>query len=252
MSYAKRSTRVRNLLQSMDDSPKGGRILVGCEFSGTIRRALRSYGHDAWSCDLLPSDDNSPFHIVGDVRSLLADGWSGAIFHPPCTFLCQSGVRWLYHPDGSDNIDRWTAMWNAASFFLDLLESPIPVVAVENPVMHPHAARLIFERPFCKVQPYQFGHAVSKGTCFWGRGLPPLLPVSVDAPGKDLHNASPGPNRWRIRSKTFDGIADAIAAQWGSTLASSTRLSSTGVQKPKSKNQRDPNRLFSSQLRMFS
>ena len=187
-------------------------MLVACEFSGTVRRAFRERGHDAWSCDLLPADDDSPHHVQGDARALLSDGWDLLIAHPPCTRLCNSGVRWLAERD------LWAEMREGADLFLTFLNAPVRCVAVENPVMHRYAREIIGRGPCFTVQPWQFGDNAKKRTCFWTRGLLPLRPTS-DLDGStaaaEVHTASPGPDRWKLRSVTYPGIAAAMAHQWG-------------------------------------
>ena len=192
------------------------RVLVACEYSGRVRNAFRARGIDAVSCDLLPSEDNSPHHIQGDVRPLLSQPWDMVIAHPPCTYLANSGVRW--------RVERkeWEQVSDGADFFLACLNANAPLVAVENPVMHKYAREAIGgERPSFTVQPWQFGDPAKKRTCFWTRGLPPLTPTSdmtaADARA-DCHLASPGPVRWKERSRTYPGLAAAIADQWGAIL----------------------------------
>lgn len=189
------------------------RVLVACEFSGVVRRAFRARGHEAWSCDLLPSDDRSDFHIVGDARDILNDGWDLLmVAHPPCTRLCNSGVRWLAERN------LWADLRAAAELFSVFWNAPIERVGLENPVMHKHAKALIrnYQEPAQSVQPWQFGHGETKRTCLWLRGLPCLKPTNVVA-GREqrVHRMPPGPNRWRERSRFFPGIADAMADQWG-------------------------------------
>jgi hypothetical protein len=197
------------------------RVLVGCEYSGTVRDAFLALGHDAMSCDLLPTDVPGP-HYQGDVRDVLGDGWDLAVLHPECTYLCNSGVRWL-----STDITRWPKMIEAATFFRDLLNAPIPRVAVENPIMHGYAAKIIGQRQTQVVQPWMFGHPEKKATGLWLRGLPPLVAtddvrdVMATLPKSEtdrIHYASPGPDRWKLRSTTFVGIARAMAEQWGAHL----------------------------------
>lgn len=189
------------------------RVLVACEYSGRVRNAFRTKGHDAWSCDLLESEDASEFHVVGDVSAMMGCGWDLVIAHPPCTYLSNSGVRWL-HTDP----DRWERMREGADFFLKCLNANSPRVAVENPVMHGHAREIIGRGPDFTVQPWQFGDNQKKRTCFWTRGLPRLKPTSDldgSTAGDAIHKAPPGPDRWKERSRTFQGIADAMAEQWG-------------------------------------
>ena len=204
------------------------RVLVACEFSGTVRDAFIAAGHDAMSCDLLPSERPGP-HYHGDVRDVLGDGWDLMIAHPPCTYLANSGVRWLYGGKGSErDPERWAAMEEAAAFFAMLLAAPIPRVAVENPVMHRYGRDLVNRRA-CDaaggwiqysvhtIQPWQFGHGETKATQLWRRNLPALAPTNI-VPGREqrVHRMAPGPDRWRERSRTFPGIAHAFADQWGS------------------------------------
>ena len=205
------------------------RILVGCETSGRVRRAFAARGHDAWSCDLLPAEDGSNRHLVGDVRDFLADGWDMlAVMHPPCTRLCNSGVRWLTVPPPGRTLDSmWAELDDGAALFSACWQAPIERVAIENPVMHKHArARLPADMPRPQiVQPWWFGEPYFKATGFYLRGLPPLTASDRLTPPKPgtadhkawsaVHRASPGPDRWKIRSRTFQGVADAIADQWG-------------------------------------
>jgi hypothetical protein len=187
------------------------RVLVACEFSGRVRQAFRDLGHDAWSCDLLPSEDGSAYHVQGDVRAMLREPWDLAIAHPPCTRLCNSGVRWLAERN------LWRELEGAIIFFQACLNANAPRVAVENPVMHKYARDWIGPASFT-VQPWQFGDDAKKRTCFWTRGLPPLVATS-DLDGStaraECHLASPGPDRWKERSRTYPGIARALAEQYG-------------------------------------
>lgn len=193
-----------------------GSVLVACEFSGVVRNAFLERGHDAWSCDLLPSDDGSNRHIRDDVRNILHDGWDMLIVaHPPCTRLCNSGVRWL-HERG-----LWSELEEGCALFSELWNVPIPRRAVENPVMHRHAKeRIVNYRPPAQiVQPWQFGHGETKATCLWLHELAPLTPTDV-VEGRDprVHHEAPGPDRWKRRSMFFPGIAAAMADQWGPLL----------------------------------
>ena len=189
------------------------RVLIGCEYSGVVRRAFAALGHDAWSCDLLPAEDGSNQHIIGDVRDYLNDDWDLlAVFHPPCTRLCNSGVRWLAERN------LWAELDEAADFFSTLWNAPIPRRALENPIMHKHAkARSVnYQEPAQIIQPWQFGHGETKATGLYLHGLMPLRPTNVvDGRSARVHRMPPGPNRWRERSRTFEGIASAMAAQWG-------------------------------------
>jgi hypothetical protein len=198
----------------------GLRVLIACEFSGIVRRAFASLGHDAWSCDILPAEDRSNKHLQCDVREILGDGWDLLVVgHPPCTRLCNSGVRWLsVPPKGKTLAQMWAELDEGCALFSDLWNAPIPRVAIENPVMHRHAKERIrnYADPAQSVQPWQFGHGEVKRTCFWLRNLPPLVPTQiVDGREARVHRMSPGPDRWKERSRFFPGIASAMAAQWG-------------------------------------
>lgn len=194
------------------------RVLVACEYSGRVRDAFLAAGHDAMSCDLLPTDIPGPHH-QGDVFDILHDGWDLMVAHPPCTYLTNSGVRWL-----STQPDRWKDLIDGAVFFRELLHAPIPRVAVENPVMHGYARRIVGRKADQIIQPWQFGHPEQKATGLWLRGLPPLVPTDnvksvMDAmPARErqrIHYLPPTADRWKIRSTTYQGIADAMAGQWG-------------------------------------
>jgi hypothetical protein len=195
------------------------RVLIACEFSGTVRRAFTARGHDAWSCDLLPAEDGSNRHIVGDARTLLNDGWDLLmVAHPPCTRLCNSGARWLKKaPPGRTLAEMWSELETGAALFSDFWNAPIERVAIENPVMHKHAKSRIsgYEKYAQTIQPWQFGHGEIKRTCLWLRGLPVLTPTQI-VEGREprVHRMSPGPNRGKERSRFFSGIAEAMADQW--------------------------------------
>lgn len=195
------------------------RVLVACEYSGTVRNAFAALGHDAWSCDILPTDAPGN-HYQGDVTDILGDGWDLLIGHPPCTYMTNSGVSWL-HRDPT----RWAKLDDAATFFLTLWNAPIPRIAIENPVMHKYAKERIGGLVQAQtVQPYHFGHMEQKATCLWLKGLPRLeatnnvkaammeLPANVR---QRMFHLPPSPDRWKLRSKTYQGLADAMAAQWG-------------------------------------
>lgn len=201
------------------------RVLVACEFSGVVRRAFRERGHDAWSCDLLPSEDRSAYHYETDVLRVLDSSWDLMIAHPPCTYLSRAGYSWVNKPDSSTlplkGQPRRAAMKEAARFFMALYNAPIPRVAVENPRPIVHAGL----PPYTQViQPWMFGHGETKATCMWLRGLPPLVPTHMkddlfaeqEPTGREqrLHKLPPSPNRAKERSKTFPGIAKAMAEQW--------------------------------------
>jgi hypothetical protein len=200
------------------------KVLVGCEFSGAVREAFRAKGHDAWSCDLLPSDDNSPYHIQGDVLEAIKQGdWALGIFHPPCTFLSNSGVRWLYQTDENGiktrNEERWEEMRKGAEFFRALLHAPIPLKCIENPIIHGYAKAIIGTPASQTIQPWMFGHGESKATNLWLVGLPPLMATKiVDGRDQRIWKLSPSPDRWKLRSATYPGIAEAMANQWSTFL----------------------------------
>jgi hypothetical protein len=204
------------------------RVLIGCEKSGIVRRAFAALGHDVWSVDVERAEDGSNRHIVGDIRDHLNDGWDLlAVMHPPCTRLCNSGVRWLTAPPpGRILADMWAELDEGAALFSECWNAPIPRVAVENPVMHRHAKERIRNfRPHAQsVQPWQFGtdpdgpDNVKKRTCLWLRGLPKLTATGTlngSTARDEIHKASPGPDRAARRSRFFPGLADAMAAQWG-------------------------------------
>lgn len=185
------------------------KVLVACEFSGVVRDAFIERGHDAISCDLLPTERPGP-HIQGDVRPLLQKSWDLVIAHPPCTYLCNSGVRWLH-----ERPERWIEMWKASRLFLDCLLANAPKVAVENPVMHGHA-QVYIGRPSFTVQPWQFGVPEKKRTCFWVRGVPVLEATEIVEPTLETcFRMPPGPDRGKERSRFHPGMAAAIAQQWG-------------------------------------
>jgi hypothetical protein len=197
------------------------RVLIACEFSGVVRDAFRERGHDAVSCDLLPTERPGP-HVQGDVLDLLGDGWDLMVAHPPCTYLANSGVRWLYGGRGTvRDPERWARMEEAAGFFAALLRAPIARIAVENPVMHSYGRLAIHEAgglagTVQTVQPWQFGHGEVKATQLWLRGLDWLQPTDVvDGRHPRVHRLGPSPDRWRERSRTFTGLAAAMADQWG-------------------------------------
>ena len=211
---------MRQQRDMFDEAP---RVLIGCEYSGTVRRAFTALGYDAWSCDLLPSEDGSNHHITGDVRDHINEGWDlMMIAHPPCTRLCNSGVRWLHTPPpGRELADMWRELDEGAELFSTLWNAPIERIAIENPVMHKHAKeRITNYQPFAQsVQPWEYGHGETKRTCLWLKNLPALTPTNiVEGRTARVHLASPGPDRWKERSRFFSGIADAMADQWGKLL----------------------------------
>lgn len=202
------------------------KVLVACEFSGVVRDAFIAAGHQALSCDFLPCESTKgrPIdHYQGDVLDILWWGWDLMIAHPPCTFLCNSGVVWLNSPRYPN---RWLDMAEGALFFKKLLEAPnIKYKAVENPIMHGYASDIIGRKRDQIIHPYEFGHLEQKATCLWLENLPPLVPTSdLRVETKALPYAirhrldwkSPGPNRAKERSVTYTGIAEAMATQWGS------------------------------------
>jgi hypothetical protein len=224
---------------------KAMRVLIGCETSGVVRRAFNDLGHDAWSCDLLPADDGSNRHIVCDVRDLLNDGWDLlAVFHPPCTRLCNSGVRWLsVPPPGKTKDEMWRELDEGAALFSAVWNAPVERIAVENPVMHRHAKERITNfRPASQtVQPWWFGDPAFKATGLYLKGLPALTPtarLNPPASGTDdhkrwsiVHRATPSATRWKDRSKTYPGIAKAMAEQWGNPAPATTYRDLFGVVK---------------------
>lgn len=179
-------------------------MLVACEFSGTVRDAFIARGHDAVSSDLLPSEKPGP-HIVGDVLAILDAGWDLMIAHPPCTHLAVSGARWFK--------EKAVEQAAALEFVHALMAAPIPRIAIENPVS---VISSRIRKPDQIIQPWQFGHGETKATCLWLKGLPALTPTRV-VDGRDarIHRIPPGPDRWRERSRTYPGIAAAMADQWG-------------------------------------
>jgi len=185
------------------------RVLVGCEESATVREEFVKRGHDAWSCDILPSRKTGN-HYQRDIRDVLGYGWDMMIAHPPCTRLCNSGVRWLAERD------LWKEMREAAEFFKMLLNANIPLVCCENPIPHKYALGIIGKKYDQIIQPWQFGHGETKATCLWLKGLPPLVPTNIiEGREQRIWKMSPSPDRSRERSITFPGIASAMAEQWG-------------------------------------
>ena len=194
--------------------------MVGCEYSGRVRNAFRDAGHDAWSCDLLPSEDDSPFHVQGDVLSLLNQKWDLGIFHPPCTYLAVSGLHW-----NTRNPERAAKTEEALEFVRTLMSAPIERIALENPVS---CISSRIRKPDQIIQPYEFGEDASKKTCLWLKNLDLLTPTQMVAPrlvdGKPRwsnqtdsgqNRLGPSEDRWKERSRTFVGVAKAMAEQWG-------------------------------------
>lgn len=182
------------------------KILVACEFSGTVREAFASRGHDAWSCDILPTEIPGQ-HYQGDVMDILDDGWDMMIAHPPCTHLAVSGAR---HFEAKKKDGR---QQQGIDFFMVMINAPINKIAVENPVS---IMSTVYRKPDQIIQPWQFGHGETKATCLWLKGLDKLIPTDiVDGRSDRIHKMPPSKNRWKERSKTYQGIADAMAEQWG-------------------------------------
>ncbi len=190
------------------------KVLVACEFSGIVRDAFKAKGHDAWSCDLLPTERPGQ-HIQGDVLDVLDDGWDLMIAHPPCTYLCRNNARCL--KEGKEHLYQ-----ESLAFFLKFRDAPIPKIAVENPVLHKQALKDVGKWSQT-IQPWQFGHDHCKRTCLWLKNLPLLNSTKII---KYTHYTTPKgkrytrgyyftPRNWRARSRTFQGIADAFAEQWG-------------------------------------
>ena len=210
------------------------RVLVACERSGVVRRAFQSLGYEAWSCDIEQADDKSNHHITGDVRDHLNDGWDlMTVMHPPCTVLCNSGAKHLYlggRKENGKNPERWERLEEAASFYRELRDaSQIPCRSVENPIMHGAAIELTGRGETQFVQPWWFGDPYFKATGFEMINLPKLAATNRLTPPKKgteehkkwsmIHRAAPGPERAKIRSQTFPGVAHALAHQLGSAAA---------------------------------
>jgi len=193
------------------------KVLVACEFSQVVTQAFRDKGHEAYSCDILPTDGNPDFHIQDDVMNHLNENWDMMIAHPPCTYLCNSGVSHL-HKDKS----RWDELEKASLFFYKIITAPVEKICVENPIPHKYGKLPKYTQI---IQPYKFGHPERKATCLWLKNLPKLeatknvynemlkLPKKLS---QRIHYTSPGKDRGMLRSITFQGIADAMADQWGS------------------------------------
>lgn len=198
------------------------RVLVACEYSGVVREAFRARGHDAWSCDLLESEDNSPYHLQEDVLPLLDQGWDLMIAHPPCTYLTVAGLF-----RNQNNPERQQKTEEALRFVDHLLKAPIERVALENPIS---CISTRIRKPDQIIQPHQFGHDASKRTCLWLKMLPKLVvnpkqsveprwvdnkPRWANQTDSGQNKLGPSENRWKERSRTYQGIAEAIASQWG-------------------------------------
>lgn len=201
------------------------RVLIGCEFSGIVRDSFRALGHDAWSCDLLPCEGDPAFHIQGDVLEIIGQGWDLGIFHPPCTYLCSMGLWW-----NAKRPERIPFTIQALEFVDQILAAPIPCIALENPI---GCINTRIRKPEQIIHPWQFGHEASKPTCLWLKSLPLLKPVKVVGRGRFYAKANghrmaawshvtSGTNkekRARIASRTFPGIAQAMAIQWSEFLS---------------------------------
>lgn len=195
------------------------KVLVACEYSATVRDAFREIGHDAWSCDIIPCDADPTYHFQDDALEVMTDGWDLMIAHPPCTYLSNAGARFLY-PKKVLNEDRYKKGLEAKDFFMRLLNAPIGKIAIENPVQS-----RIFEIPRYNqvIEPYEFGHPFKKKTCLWLKNLPPLMPTAILEKPESTKVAGNwfnkgGKDRQKNRAKTFQGIADAMADQWGKIL----------------------------------
>ena len=185
------------------------KVLVACEYSGTVRDAFIRCGHDAMSCDLLDTEKMGP-HYVGDVRDVLYDGWDIMIAHPPCTHLAVSGARYF-----KDKVEQQK---EALEFVQMLMDAPIPRIAIENPIS---VISSKIRKPDQIIQPWMFGHTEKKSTCLWLKNLPKLEPTNIVAEEfrtTMLNNLPPGPDRWKQRSRTFWGIGNAMAEQWGGSI----------------------------------
>jgi hypothetical protein len=215
------------------------RVLIGAESSGVVRRAFRERGHDAWSNDLRPAEDDEKWHLVCDVREAIAnppmgEPWDLLIVHLPCTYLCNSGV-WAFSktpPNPSPGVkygrERWVALRQACDLWLEVANAPVPMIAMENPIPHGYAVARI--GPYTQtIQPYEFGDDASKRTCLWLKGLPRLEPTRYVPPrivngrprwgnqtDSGQNKLPPSADRWIERSRTYPGIAAAMAEQWGS------------------------------------
>ena len=185
------------------------KVLVACEYSGRVREAFRNLGHDAWSCDLLESEDNSPHHIKGDIKYVLLyhPNWDLMIAHPPCTDLAVSGARHFAQKRADGRQQK------SIDFFMALADAKVDKIAIENPVC---IMSTEWRKPDQIIQPWQFGHGETKATCLWLKNLPKLTPTNiVEGREQRIHRLPPSPDRWKVRSRTFTGIADAMAQQWG-------------------------------------
>lgn len=185
-------------------------VLVACEYSGIVRDAFISKGHDAVSCDILPTESPGPHH-QGNVEDILHEEWDLIIAHPPCTRLTLAGVRWLHERN------LWGELDEACDFFKLFLHHSCPKIAIENPLPHKYAVERIGRKYDQRLQPWQFGHGETKGICLWLKGLPALTPTNI-VEGREarVHRMPPGADRAKMRSRFFEGVAQAMADQWGS------------------------------------
>ena len=205
---------------------KVGKILIACEESQTVTKEFRKLGHNAFSCDIEHCSGGFPeWHIRGDVTEVLKQDWDMIIAHPPCTYLTNAGVCWLTGKNKKP--ERWAQLEEGAVFFKMFLDHPCELVAVENPIMHKYAIERIGRKHDCLMQPYMFGHTERKATCFWLKGLPPLLETEnvrqemEKLPKREqqrLHYLPPSKDRAKLRSKTYPGLAKAMAEQWGNLV----------------------------------
>lgn len=204
---------------------KRKKVLIACEFSGTVRDEFRDLGHDAWSCDILPTEgreEYNKYHYQGNVLDIIEEPWDLLIAHPPCTFITNAGVRHLHSIPSRNGViakihgqERFEEMRKACVFFNKLKHSNVDEICVENPIPHKYAREIIGKYDQL-IQPWQYGHGETKATCLWLKNLKHLMPTNiVDGREPRIHKMPPGPERWKARSKTFPGIAKAMAEQWG-------------------------------------
>lgn len=181
------------------------KVLIACEFSEIVKYAFRKRGHAAWSCDYLPGEQGGHYHLQGDVLDFIGSGWDLMVAFPPCTHLAVSGARWFK--------DKQVEQQKALQFVCELMGAPIPRIALENPI---GVISTKIRKPDQIIQPWQFGHGETKATCLWLKNLPLLKPTNiVDGRTARVHREPPSPDRWKNRSRTLQGIADAMAEQWG-------------------------------------
>ena len=181
------------------------RVLIACEYSGRVRDAFRAHGHDAWSCDLLPCEADPAYHLQQPVEGVLNQGWDLMVAHPPCTHLAVSGSRHFHR--------KQREQAEALDFVRLLMDAPIPRWCIENPVS---VISSVIRPPDQIIQPWEYGHGEVKATCLWLRNLPKLTPTNcVEGREERVHLMPPGPDRWKERSRTYQGVADAMGAQWG-------------------------------------